>query len=97
MDMAFTSFDNRFGTAQATAPYFPALVTLLASHQASQPTARMALLLESGRDQPAIWLESLVDLLVQRRGGAISGGALQGCFNPAVPNPHSPLTRQKAL
>lgn len=97
MDMAFASFDSRFGTARATAPYFPALVSLLASHQAAQPTARIAMLLETGRDQQANWLESLVDLLVPRRGAAVSGGALQGRFNPTVPNPHTSLTKRKAL
>ncbi|MEM8696370.1 MAG: hypothetical protein AAGE05_10155 [Pseudomonadota bacterium] len=101
MDMSFNPFGGRMDGAGSVAPDFRALVAFLAAAQAAQPTGRLATRLAMGSgDQPAA-TESLIALFAPRpaetgRMGIGHGQALQGCFNPAVPISHIPLTKKKA-
>ena len=86
MDMALASFDTRSGSLADTVLDYPALVTLLGAHQRSQPTARVARAIEAADDtRPA--MGALIALLTATHpaANAVSGSALTGRFNPAVP------------
>ncbi len=99
MEMTATSFENRAVLAYRTASDFGALVALVAANQAALPISRSAIrLVRDGDSQTAV--ESLIALFAprhgEREGGTIAAcGALAGSFSPAVPHPHTTLTRKQ--
>ncbi len=95
MDMAFTSFENRFSARQRHGGDFPALVALLAADQSSRPTARLAARMEKGGDRQFAAIDALIALFAPLPGEAVHGGVLRGSFNPAVPNSHIALTKRE--
>ena len=95
MDMALTLSDRRFGSAQEAAPDFPALVALLAAHQASLPVARLARRLGRRANHGPAALESLVRLFSGKIEPDARLAALRGSFNPAVPQSNAALTGMK--
>ncbi|QLC25010.1 hypothetical protein HFP57_08215 [Parasphingopyxis algicola] len=100
MDMTFTPFGNRMDAAGGIQPDFRALVAFVAATQAAQPTGRLATRLALGSDRQMAATESLIALFAPRpRSEGLEvmgqGQALKGCFNPAVPISHIPLTEKK--
>jgi hypothetical protein len=100
MDMTFTPFGNRMDATGRIKPDFRALVAFLAAAQAAQPTTRLATRLALGVDRQMAVTESLIALFAPRRrdeGVEVIGQrlALKGCFNPAVPISHIPVTEKK--
>lgn len=98
MNMSFTPFAHRMDASGTVAPDFRALVALLAAAQAAQPTARLATRLAGGGSREFAATESLIALFAPRPHGKDrewnnQGQTLKGCFNPAVPNSHIPVTK----
>lgn len=100
MDMSFTSFGNRVDAAGSIKPDFHALVAFLAAAQAAQPTSKLATRLAMGGAGQMVATEALIAVFAPRPGTEGMnvmgrGQALKGCFNPAVPISHIPVTNKK--
>jgi hypothetical protein len=100
MDMTFTSFGNRMDAAGNIKPHFHALIAFLAAAQAAQPTGRLATRLAMGGASQMVATEALISVFAPRPGTEGmnvlgQGQALKGCFNPAVPISHIPVTSKK--
>lgn len=100
MEMTFAPYGQRFAAGADAGIDFRALVAFLAAAQATQPTSRLATRLALGGDRQLAVRESLIEMFAPRPGRQGLGSAperqaLRGSFNPAVPVPHSALTKRK--